>query len=497
MVALEAAGTGQVSAPGGEVSPKRWLVLVAMTGSLSMIMLDQTVVSVALPTMGRDLSLSPTGQQWVVNAYVLALAALVALGGKAADLLGPRRAFRSGVSLFFLASVGCGLAPAGEFGEATILACRTLQGAGAALMVPVSGAIVIALVRPGGARAGHGDLRRHQPDLRGARAAHRRAAHRVRVLARGVLPQRPGRHHDLVLVAIAPVPAARVPGTRIRPLDVVLVVAGLAATTFGIQLAGTDGLSSPLVLALLVGGLAMTGWFVVRQVRATDPLIHVRLFTDRAFTGDTAVMGFVQFGLLGLVLYSSIYLQELLGFGPMQAGLAVLPLILPLTVAAQLGGRWFDRAGVRGPVITGLVLCAVGTVLWLLALPGLDYALQTPGMALVGVGLGLTLSPTNTDALARVGVSERTQASGVVQTVRQLGGTLGVAVIGAVVIAADGETPGGTAAPGGIAAGFWVAAVAFALAALVGAVLLARRDTPVLTGTVKLPASRDPSLGSG
>ncbi|GAA4751441.1 MFS transporter [Actinomycetospora chibensis] len=486
-----------MSAPAGEVSPQRWLVLVAMTGSLSMIMLDQTVVSVALPTMGRDLSLSPGAQQWVVNAYVLALAALVALGGKAADLLGPRRAFRSGVSLFFLASVGCGLAPAGEFGEATILACRTLQGAGAALMVPVSGAIVIASFGPG---------------ERGRAMAIFAGISQIFValgpLIGGLLTEYvswravfflnvPVGIATLVLVAIAPVPAARVPGAAVRPLDVLLVVAGLAATTFGIQLAGTDGLSSPLVPALLVGGLAATGWFVVRQVRAADPLIHVRLFTDRAFTGDAAVMGFVQFGLLGLVLYSSIYLQELLGFGPMAAGLAVLPLILPLTVAAQLGGRWFDRAGVRGPVITGLVLCAVGTVLWLLALPGLEYALQTPGMALVGIGLGLTLSPTNTDALARVGVSERTQASGVVQTVRQLGGTLGVAVIGAVVIAADGETPGQTAAPSGIAAGFWVAAVAFALAALVGATLLARRDTPVPTGTVKLPASRDPSLGSG
>lgn len=147
-------------------------------------------------------------------------------------------------------------------------------------------------------------------------------------------------------------------------------------------------------------------------------------------------------------------------------------------------------------MLTGLVLCVVGTVVWLLALPDLHYATQTPGMALVGVGLGLTLSPTNTDALSRVATTERTQASGVVQTVRQLGGTLGIAVIGAVVIAADGEQPGRTAAPAGIAAGFWVAAGAFALAALVGAALLSRR-LPGPTGTVKLPAGTNPSVGPG
>jgi EmrB/QacA subfamily drug resistance transporter len=466
-----------VSAPGPDTgpSPRRWLLLVAMTGSLSMIMLDQTVVSVALPTMGRDLSLSAAGQQWVVNAYVLALAALVALGGKASELLGPRRAFRAGVTLFFLASVGCGLAPAGPAGEATIIAFRALQGAGAALMMPVSAAIVIAAFAAG---------------ERGRAMAVYAGISQVFValgpLIGGLLTEYvswravfflnvPVGIATLVLVALAPVPGARVPGARVRPLDVALVVVGLAATTFAIQLAGTDGLSSPLVAVLLVGGLAAVVWFVVRQVRAPEPLIHVRLFADRAFTGASVVMGLVQFGLLGIVLYSSIYLQELLGFGPMQAGLAVLPLILPLTVAAQLGGRWFDRAGVRGPVLTGLVICCVGTVAWLLALPGLDYAAQIPGMALVGVGLGLTLSPTNTDALARVGDAERTQASGVVQTVRQLGGTLGIAVIGAVVIAAEPDLPGRTAGPAGIAAGFGVAAVAFALAVVVGAAMLARR----------------------
>lgn len=127
------------------MNPRRWLVLVAMTGSLSMIMLDQTVVSVALPSMARELPLTPHGQQWVVNAYVLALAALVALGGRAADLLGRVRAFQIGVTLFFLASAGCAVA----WDTMSIIGFRALQGAGAALMMPVSATIVLAVFPEG------------------------------------------------------------------------------------------------------------------------------------------------------------------------------------------------------------------------------------------------------------------------------------------------------------------------------------------------------------
>ena len=124
-------------------SSNRWLVLVAMTGSLAMIMLDQTVVTVALPSMGRELPLSAAGEQWVVNAYVLAMAALVALGGKLGDKFGGVTTFRAGVAIFFVASMLCGVAPRGSLGESWIIAARVLQGAGAALMVPVSAAIVI------------------------------------------------------------------------------------------------------------------------------------------------------------------------------------------------------------------------------------------------------------------------------------------------------------------------------------------------------------------
>jgi EmrB/QacA subfamily drug resistance transporter len=443
-----------------------------MTGSLSMIMLDQTVVSVALPSMARELPLTPHGQQWVVNAYVLAIAALVALGGKAADLLGRPRAFQIGVTLFFLASAGC----AGAWDTASIIAFRALQGAGAALMMPVSATIVLAVF----------------PEAERGRVMALYAGISQVFLALGPLVggllteyvtwravfllNVPVGLATLALVAVATVPNQPVPGSRIGVGDAALVVPGLALVTLGIQ--QLAGWGAPSV-ALLVAGAGLVAWFTVRQLRAADPLIHLRLFADRGFTGDAVVMGLVQFGLLGIVLYSSIYLQELLGFGPMAAGLAALPLILPLTLAAQVGGRWFDRAGVRAPVLVGMAVCTVGIVAWLLALPGLTYTWQVPGMVLVGVGLGLTLSPTNTDALGRVPDAERSQASGVVQTVRQLGGTLGVAVIGSVVLGLGPALPGRTGTADAIAAGFGVAAGAFALAVLAGFLLLgAARTAP-------------------
>jgi EmrB/QacA subfamily drug resistance transporter len=454
----------------------RWLVLVAMTGSLSMIMLDQTVVTAALPAMSDDLGLGPAGQQWVVNAYVLALTALVAFGGKLGDRVGGVRTFRVGVAGFFVASALCGLAPAGGLGEAWIIAARALQGAAAALMVPTSGAIVISafpVQERGRAMAAYAGISQIflaiGPLIGGAltESVSWRAVFWLNV---------PVGIAALVLVAIAKPAQATRPG-RISPVALALLVGGLGATVLAVQEAASWGWDSPLTLVVLAAGVAATATFVVTQARVPDPLVDVRLLRRRAFLGDVAVNGLVQFGLLAAVLHSSLYLQDLLKFSPLTTGLAVLAMVLPITVAAQLGGRWFDRAGVRPPVLAGLVISTLGMLAWTLALPYLSYPLQVPGMVLTGFGLGLTISPTNTDALSRVGAAERSQASGVLQTVRQLGGTLGVAVVGAVVLGIEHRGTQGSdvqAAADAIAAGFAVSTAAFAVALLAAVRLLAR-----------------------
>jgi EmrB/QacA subfamily drug resistance transporter len=452
----------------GNRSP--WLVLIAMTGSLSMIMLDQTVVAVALPSMSSELPLSPVGQQWVLNAYVLALAALVALGGKLGDKVGGVTTFRAGVAVFFVASALCGLAPQGVWGEPWIIGARALQGVGAALMMPVSASIVISAFTVNRGRAMAVYVGISQVFLA------------IGPLLGGLLTETvswrsvfwlnvPVGIVALVMVQVARPDNQRQPQATIKAGPVALLVVGIAATVLALQQASVWSWTSPATWIVLITGLVLTTAFTVGQLRSTDPLVNVRLFGRRAFLGDTVVLGLLQFGLLATILFSSFYLQDLIHLSPMIAGLALLPLILAIAAAAQLGGRWYDRAGVRPPVLTGLTLATAGMVAWAASLPQLGYGLQVPGMVLTGFGLGLIISPTNTDALGRVARTERSQASGLVQTIRQLGGTLGVAVIGTIVLGIEHQgtrTPTPQHAADAIAIGFGCAAVVFAIALCLG-----------------------------
>lgn len=473
-------------APAGS-GRNRWLVLVAMTGSLSMIMLDQTVVTVALPSMAQDLRLSPTGQQWVVNAYVLAMSALVAVGGRLGDQLGGVRTFRIGVVTFFVGSVGCGLAPT-ALGEPWIVACRVLQGVGAALMTPVSGVIVLGafgVAERGRAMALYGGI--SQVFLA------------IGPLIGGVLTQAvswravfwlnvPVGVAALVLVRIARPADVRRPG-RIRPVPVLLLVTGLGTAVLAVQEAARRPAS--FTVPVLVAGLALTTVFVMTQSRSADPLVDVRLLRRRPFLGDVAVNGLTQFALLAAVLYGSLALQEVLDLSPVRTGVAVLVLIVPFAVANQIGGWWYDRSGVRPPALTGLAIATCGLAAWTVALPALSYAAQVPGMVLAGLGLGLVVSPTTTDALGRVEPGARAQASGLLQTVRQVGGTLGVAVVGAVVLARE-PAGSGAADPAraatAIAAGFAVATAAFVLALGAGWWLLSGTRVTEPAGPVDVPA---------
>ena len=286
---------------------------------------------------------------------------------------------------------------------------------------------------------------------------------------------------SLVLVRIARPVNARQVHSRLRARDVVLMATATGGVVFGVQQSTSWGWASPSVIGSVIVGLALAVVFVVQQLRSAEPLVDVRLFRNRAFTGDSVVMGLVQFGMLGVVLFSSIYGQNLLGYGPARAGVNALALVLPLTLAAQVGGRWFDRSGARSPVLAGLVLCVIGLTTWTASLPSLTFWWQVPGMAIAGIGLGLTISPTNTDGLSRVAPERRGQASGLIQTVRQLGGTLGVAIVGTVIVHVEAAQPKATSARAAtqhmadsITWGFGVATTAFAVALVAGWFLLGR-----------------------
>ncbi|WP_432589317.1 MFS transporter [Streptomyces sp. HD1123-B1] len=458
-----------------------WTVLAAMTGGLAMIMLDQTVVTVALPTMTRDLGLSASGQQWVVNAYVLAMAASVALGGRIGTRFGPVTTFRVGIWVFFLSSALCGAAPEGPAGPGWLIAARVAQGCGAALMMPVGASIVMAAFPPAvrgramGVYVGISQLFLALGPLLGG-------ALTEWVTWRAVFwLNLPVGLTALWLIRRARPANPAQPALTVSVAHSLLLMAGTATTVYALQQSSAWTWTSARTGCVLTLGLLLTAAFVITQLRTHDPLVKLGLLRHHGFTGNVVVLLVTQFSMLGIVLFSSLYAQNLLGYGPVRAGCAALSFIVPLMAGAQLAGRWYDRSGARPPLLTGLAVATAGTLLWALTLTRVEYLANVPGMAMVGLGLGLVFSPVNTDALSRVPAVDRPQASGIVQTVRQLGGTLGVAVIGTVILSRQRVVPAAErahAAAEAMRGGFLVAAGTFAIGLVAGALLLAGRPDP-------------------
>jgi EmrB/QacA subfamily drug resistance transporter len=500
---------------------RRWWVLATMTGSLSMILIDQTVVSVALPTMQRDLDLSTVGLQWVINAYLLAIAVFVALGGKLGDLLGNARIFRIGAALFVSASALCGFAQSEEW----IIASRVLEGIGAALMTPATGAIVTNSFRPSergramGVYAGVSMVFLALGPLIGGvltEAISWRAVFFVN------LPV------GVVMLALARVTLRgreEATGGRMDWGGVPLIVLGLGCLVLALMQSRSWGWGSPQTIGLLAASVVLLSAMVWWELRAREPLVQLRLFANRNFTADNVVLAAVQFALMGVSVFGAIWVQNVLGFGPIEAGLSLLPLTLPLLVLAPRVGSLYDRIGPRLPVAAGAL--AVGAALaWnAIFLHERSYPWIVPSYLLMGTGLAFVMTPANTDAMNAAAARLRGQASGVIQTMRQVGGTIGIAVMGTVVAnvqltqitdvltkegatsaqvqelesalsqsgaaaASGATTPGGRAVPPevvdgvkeavttAIAAAYWVAAGVMLLAALLAFALL-RRQAPV------------------
>jgi MFS family permease len=276
----------------------------------------------------------------------------------------------------------------------------------------------------------------------------------------------------LILVRIAAPQNPKQRGLRISVPQTLLLMSGIGTTVYALQQSSQWGWASERTIGLLGVGLALLGVFIGLQLSDRNPLVDVRLFRNRAFLGDTIVLFATQFGMLAMTLYASLYVQNLLGYSPVKAGFSALAMVLPLMVGAQIAGRWYDRSGARPPLLLGLSVATVGAIAWAISLPDIAYISKVPGMALVGFGLGLVFSPINTDALSRVAPEDRPQASGIVQTVRQLGGTLGVAVIGSIILAHENPHVDASDRIGNVAHamsfGFWFAAGVFALGLLFG-----------------------------
>jgi EmrB/QacA subfamily drug resistance transporter len=413
-------------------SQNKNLVLAAMVFAVAMMFIDQTIVVLAIPSLQHDLTLSPTAAQWIVNGYLLSLSALFALGGRIADLFGHRRMVIIGTALFALFSALCGATPTGSIGATWIIIFRVLQGASAAFLFPAALAIVVSTYEV----SERGKYLAIFFSISGGLTA-------IGPVAGGYLTQWTWRAIFWINVPVAVIaivltliakPDQTVRREKIDWRGAALVCGGMAIAVLGLQQASAWGWGSIATWACIVVGVALLAAFIVWELGLSQPLVPVRLFAQRGFAIDNAVLFLINICFVPLFFFASLYAQVALGESASNAGLFLLVFFGGFTIAAQWGGRILDARGARPAVVLGTAIGAVGFYLWAVKLPALDFGQQWYWLALAGAGMGMTLGPVSTDALNRSGSAAYGAVTGVTQTVRNFGGSLGLAVLGSILV---------------------------------------------------------------
>lgn len=408
---------------------QRWWMVFAASAALGMIMIDATGAAVALPSIQRELMLSHGAQQWIITIYSLTVGAAIATGGRLADVFGRKRVFATGVVLFAFGSLVSGL----SVNLPMLLIGRTMEGLGNIAMAPAAALLATDAFGPSergramGLYSGLGGLAMvFGPIVCGAlvQLAGWRWAFFVSLpVAVAAL---------LMLRAAGPAAVSPRSGT-FRPTHSLLLAAALGPIVLGLQQSHVWGWASALTLALIALGAVLLALFVALQLKADEPLVDMRLFADRCFSADGLVLFCAQCALVGQSAFGALYLQRVLHFSPLQSGLAMLLFLAPLMACAPLSGVLYDRYGVKVPVVAGLSLATLGFFWESQVLKLADFTLMFPALMIIGAGMGLSLSQTYTDGTARVEDSHRGRAFGALDTVRQLGGAIGMAAIGTVV----------------------------------------------------------------
>ncbi len=421
---------------GRSESAARWSVLAICAVAQFMVVLDVSIVNVALPQMHRDLALTVTAQQWVVNAYTLTFAGFLMLGGRAGDLFGRRRVFLAGLALFTAASLAGGLAQAGTW----LIAARAAQGLGGAILAPTSLSLLTATFTDPVER-------RRAMGVWSATAASGAAAG---VLAGGLLTGLLNWRWvlfvnvpiGLLMLAGAPrvLPAGRTPGPRAR-LDVagaVTITAGLALLVYGIVSTDTHPWGSAQTVLPLAGGAAFLLAAAAIEARmAASPLVPPAIFRRRPLCAANAIAMTVGAALFGMYYFVSLYLQQVAGFSPLRAGPAILPAGIMTLAGALAAPRLVARIGARRQLMLGPALSAAG-LLWMSFLSyGDSYgAHMLAPLAMFGLGVGTTFVPMTLTATAGVQPSQAGLAAGLVNTARQIGGAIGLAVLATLAASA-------------------------------------------------------------
>jgi EmrB/QacA subfamily drug resistance transporter len=425
------------SVHGHGVNP--WLVLVLVCMAQFMVILDATIVNVALPSIQADLEMSDADLQWIVNAYTLVFGGFLLLGGRAGDLVGRKRVFLVGVVVFTVASLLNGLAPSSE----VLIVCRGLQGLGAALIAPAALSIITTTFAEGAERA----------KAMSVWAAIAVGGGAVGLLLGGILVDAfswPWIFFVNIPVGVAVFVASLrfVPESRDerqhKAFDLagaVTVTAGLLILVYAIVKAQEKGWGSLHTLG--VGGisLALLAAFVAIERRSIEPLVRLSIFRVRTVRAANVAMFFVAAGLFAMFFFNTLYLQRVLGYSPLEAGLAFLPFTAGIIVGAGLSQALVPKVGARELPLVGMAMAIAGMLLFLRLQPGGEYVTDLlPGIMLASIGMGLTFVPITLIATSGIPDSDAGLASGLYNTSQQIGGALGLAMLSTFAVSATDDT---------------------------------------------------------
>lgn len=444
---------------------KKWWTLAAVSFGLFMIMLDNTVVNVALPAIQRDLHMQLSELEWIVSGYALTFAALMLIGGKLADAYGRRLIFVLGIVVFTVASLFCGLASSGDM----LIAARVVQGAGAALMNPATLSIIAVTFPP-----------KQRGTAIGIWAGVSALALAIGPLVGGLLTEHAGWNWIFFVnipVGILGVAASFVLIDESRDesherLDLPGLATsgiGLFALTYGLIEANNYGWGSARIVgAFVVAAVSLTAFILLERHRPA-PMLDLTLFRNRTYVGANLAMLLVSLAMFGVFFFVSLYMQNILGYSAVETGAAFLPMTILVIVVAPLAGRASDRWGSRWLMAVGMVLLAAQLAYFSQLSTSTTFWQLLPALVLGGVGMSMTMTPSSAAAMRAVPVEKAGIGSGVLNACRQVGGSMGIALMGAIM-ASSLTTPPTTAS---FMDGFEHALVVASVIALVGAVVAA------------------------
>jgi EmrB/QacA subfamily drug resistance transporter len=477
-------GSGRVA---GRRPQRPGLALLVMLSAQLMVILDMTVVNIALPHIATGLHFSQTGLSWVMNGYMLTFGGLLLLGGRAGDILGRRRVFLAGIALFTLASLAGGLATS----AAMLLAARAIQGVGGALASPAVLALIISAFAEGRQRTRA--LAIYTAVVTGGSS--------LGLVLGGLITQ----YLDwrwvlfinvpigIAVIAVAPLFVAETPRQpgRFDLTGAITSTAGVAALVYAFIEAVTDGWGGRTTIGALIAGVALLGVFVLNETRVRQPITPLRLFTSMSRSGSLLARLLLVAGMFGMFFFLTQFVQEVLGFSAVSAGLAFLPMTVTLFAVSRLAPRLVARFPAKPLMVAGLLPVIAGMA-WLSRVsPGTSYATGLLGpMLLLGAGMGVVFVPLTTTSLAGVDPADSGAAASLVNVMQQVGGSLGLAALvsvsGTVTSRALAHPAAGLARAAvvqharvhGMATSFGIAAI-FDVCALLVILLAIRKPRPV------------------